>query len=100
MLERFANRDALNQPWAIFPLNLPSARLSLRNLILIGNFGDGRILVFSTSGTFFGYVADIYGTPFSIDGLWGIAASSDGEMFLAAGINDEADGLIANITMV
>ena len=74
--------------------------LVVRNLILIGNFGDGRFLFSLPLERFFGYVADIYGTPFSIDGLWGIAASSDGEMFLAAGINDEADGLIANITMV
>ena len=98
LVQRFANRDALNQPWGIESFSL-SCNGTRSSVVLIGNFGDGRILVFSSSGTFFGFLADQFGNPFSIDGLWGIV-NFNGTLWLAAGNNDEADGLVATLTEV
>ena len=92
---RFANRDVLNEPWAVLPFKL-FCHGRKRDVILIGNFGDGRILVYSFSGKFYGYLSDEFDNAFTIDGLWGIVANGEG-LIVTAGINSEADGLISVI---
>src|SRR5205823_12981195 len=70
--------------------------------LLVGNFGDGRINVFSTKGKFIGQLQDTSGDPIEIDGLWGIAFGEKGparrKLYFAAGTNDEADGLVGVIS--
>src|SRR5207249_6282791 len=69
--------------------------------LLVGNFGDGHINVFSVSGNFIGQLAGTSGAPIAIDGLWGIAfgrGPNSQSLFFAAGTNDEADGLIGEIS--
>lgn len=88
-LRRFASQNELNAPWGM-------ARgiedWHLENAVLIGNFGDGVINVYSHCGKFLGSLTDKYGNIISLDGLWDIKFD-DHKLYFAAGTNDEADGL-------
>jgi hypothetical protein len=70
------------------------------SVILIGNFGDGRINVFGLTGKFKGQLMD-GGDPLAIDGLWAIDNEIDGirptQLYFTAGPNDEEDGLFGFI---
>ena len=77
----------------------------MRGLILIGNFGDGRINVFDSDGRFVDQLKDAHGKPLVIDGLWtltlgGGAKSSPDTLYFTAGPNGETDGLFGTITPV
>ncbi|WP_461488263.1 TIGR03118 family protein [Pontibacter sp. HJ8] len=102
-VKRFASRGTLDAPWGIakapgnFIKNSPGA-------ILIGNFGDGRINVYSSNGKFLGQLEND-GDPITIDGLWGIefppgtATGVDpNRLYFAAGPDDESEGLFGYIT--
>ncbi len=72
--------------------------------VLVGNFGDGRITAFDPgSGAFLGQLQHERDQPMTSNGLWGVACGNGGlagdsnARFFAAGINDEADGLIGSI---
>src|SRR5262245_40935541 len=74
-------------------------------LILIGNFGDGRVNVFDSSGEFVGQLRDSRGKTLVIDGLWmitrgGGAKSSPDTVYFTAGPNGETDGLLGVIVPV
>src|SRR6185312_7754279 len=67
-------------------------------VVLIGNFGDGRINVFAPDGHFLGQLQS-HKQVISIDGLWALtfppatATSIDPRrLYFTAGPNDEADG--------
>jgi uncharacterized protein (TIGR03118 family) len=101
-LERIASRDALNAPWgmAMSPDNF--GRFS--RMLLVGNFGDGRINVFDPK-TFEpkGHLKDTKGKAVVIDGLWGIAFGNNGQagpsnvLYFASGPNHESGGLFGRI---
>jgi uncharacterized protein (TIGR03118 family) len=87
----------LNAPWGL--ALAPKDFGSLSNLLLVGNFGDGKINAFDPStGEFKATLADSTGVPFSVSGLWGIAFGNDAAnqphntLFYAAGTNAEANG--------
>jgi uncharacterized protein (TIGR03118 family) len=87
----------LNAPWGL--ALAPNDFGSLSNMLLVGNFGDGKINAFDpSSGAFVAVVADGTGAAFSVPGLWGIAFGNDGAnqphntLFYAAGTNDEKNG--------
>jgi hypothetical protein len=68
-------------------------------VVLIGNFGDGRINVYSPEGQFLGAL-QLHKQAIVIDGLWAIgfapstATSIDpGRLYFTAGPNKEKDGL-------
>ena len=68
-------------------------------VVLIGNFGDGRINVFSPDGLFLGQMRS-HNKVISIDGLWALsfppatATSIDQKrLYFTAGPADEADGI-------
>ena len=68
-------------------------------VVLIGNFGDGRINVFSPEGQFLGAL-QLHKQPIVIDGLWalGFAPSTattidPNRLYFTAGPNKEKDGL-------
>src|ERR1700726_846566 len=50
LLRRFANRGPLNSPWGIARASFAFGRFS--GLILVGNFGNGKINVFGSQGEF------------------------------------------------
>jgi uncharacterized protein (TIGR03118 family) len=122
-LKRFASEGALNIPWGITaasasflrkrdikPANSQSGHAEdnadygqdeeiKESLILIGNFGDGRINVFSQSGTFLGQLRSA-GNVVEIDGLWalsfgpqGVAGIDPNRLYFTAGPKAETDGL-------
>jgi uncharacterized protein (TIGR03118 family) len=100
---RFASRGTLNAPWGI--AKAPKGFLkNSHGTILVGNFGDGHINVYSHNGKFMGQLEND-GDPIVIDGLWGIefppssATSLDpNRLYFAAGPDDETVGLFGYIT--
>ena len=107
-IRRFADGGDLASPWGI--AIAPSNFGAFSGDVLIGNFVDssfGYISAYRQSdGAFQGLLRDQSGAPIANPGLWGIefgnggAAGPANELFLAAGIGDEAHGLFGGITAV
>ncbi|PWU03147.1 MAG: TIGR03118 family protein [Terriglobia bacterium] len=101
---RLQHGDWMNAPWGV--AMAPSFGFgALSRRILVGQFGGGQIASFNArTGAFEGLMNGTNGSPVQIDGLWGIrfgnggSAGSPRELFFAAGINDEADGLFGKLT--
>jgi uncharacterized protein (TIGR03118 family) len=120
-VKRFATGGTLNSPWGatMTPANFLSDNdmsggdgSSLKNIpginkidndqepaILIGNFGDGRINVYTLEGHFRGQLQK-HKQVISIDGLWGLSfaptsatAIDPMRLYFSAGPKDETDGL-------
>jgi len=104
-VRRFATSGELNAPWAV--VRAPSNFGEFSGDILIGNFGDGRILAYDyASGTFQGALEDSLGHELEIEGLWGLAfgsAASGTEiahrLYFAAGVGDEEHGLFGYLAV-
>jgi uncharacterized protein (TIGR03118 family) len=111
-LRRFATRGTLNSP--IGAAIAPAGFGPFGGDILIGNFGDSHVNVFSPSGQFLGQLSDTHGHPLVLNGgfpetntkgLWGIGFGNgvDGagtkSLFFAAGINLENDGLFGMVNV-
>lgn len=101
-IQRLVSQGNLNSPWglAIAPADFGT----FSNALLVGNFGDGKINAFnSTTGTFLGSLNDSNNNPLTIDGLWGLTFGNGGnagktnELFFAAGINQEVNGLFGKL---
>lgn len=121
-VKRFTTGGWLNAPWgvAMAPAGwLTTADMSadvskednathgktdsVGQVILIGNFGDGRINVFAPDGQFLGQLQS-HNRTMVIDGLWALgfapatATSIDpGRLYFTAGPKDEKDGLFGYI---
>jgi len=92
-VDRFVSQGHLNAPWAMLH---GSKHWDLEDTILIGNFGDGVINVYSQHGKFLGSLKDKFHDVISIEGLWDL--KYDGHrLYFAAGPNDEEDGLVGYI---
>ena len=119
-IERFASKDYLNSPWGI--TEAPAGFFEDMNrgyndkvspdnktgnpgndnnqpILLIGNFGDGRINAYSGNGQFIGQLKDHTHT-IEIPGLWALvfppasATSIDpNRLYFTAGPDEEEDGL-------
>jgi len=95
---------ALNGPWGM--ALAPADFGTLSNTLLVGNFGDGVINGYDpANGTFMGSVNDSAGHPVALPGLWGIAFGNDAQnqphntLFVAAGTNDEVNGVYGRIDL-
>jgi uncharacterized protein (TIGR03118 family) len=106
LVKRFASHGALNAPWGIAwtPASFLTAPHSTSGVILVGNFGDGRINAYDENGHLLGPLFS-KGKPLVIDGLWAISFApatattvNPNWLFFAAGPKDEADGLFGYIT--
>jgi len=103
LVKRFASKGTLNSPWAITTV---SAGFGLpAGSILVGNFGDGRINIFSGSGRYQGQLMN-GNTPLKIEGLWalvfprnGIPSGNPDQLFYTAGPADEEHGVFGYIEM-
>jgi uncharacterized protein (TIGR03118 family) len=105
-VKRFISRGQLNAPWGI--AKAPAGFWgegtdNPENVILVGNFGDGRINAFAEDGSFQGQLRQ-HGNPIIIDGLWAISfapltatAIDPNKLFFAAGPAHERDGLFGYI---
>jgi len=122
LVKRFAARGTLNAPWGVVkaPVSFlgdtkdmdddhdgdegkgnsgKDAGLPDDSVILVGNFGDGRINVFRENGNFLDQLKS-NGWRVTIDGLWALsfppatATTVDpNRLYFTAGPNDEKDGL-------
>jgi uncharacterized protein (TIGR03118 family) len=95
--------DNSSHPGGIARASIAFGRFS--GLILIGNFGNGRINVFDTRGKFIDELDDTHGKPLVIEGLWALtlgggAKSSPDTLYFTAGPNAETDGLFGTITPI
>lgn len=101
LLRRFTSRGPLNSPWGMARASFAFGKFS--GDILIGNFGNGKINVFTSRGRFIDELDRPNGKPLVIDGLWkltlgGGRTSSSDTLYFTAGPNDEKDGLFGTIT--
>ena len=115
-VKRFASQGPLNAPWGIAKApasffrdvendwdDMENGKTSGSSKILIGNFGDGYINVYTEGGTYLGQLKS-RGRPIAIEGLWAITfppatatAIDPNRLYFAAGPKDEADGLFGYI---
>lgn len=106
---RFTSKGQLNAPWGIAqaPAHFFDEEESVSSdspVILVGNFGDGRINAFDAWGNFLGQLR-AHGMPIEIEGLWAISFApttatsiNPNWLFFTAGPEDEEDGLFGYIT--
>nr|WTB31486.1 TIGR03118 family protein [Streptomyces sp. NBC_00830] len=104
LVSRITTKGALNAPWGVAVA--PADWGSLAGSLLVGNFGDGKINVFRSTGNgrfehhSSGPLRDTAtGEPVSIPGLWALtpgtaATGGTDSLWFSAGIDDEAHGLI------
>ena len=102
LVRRFASRGTLNAPWGLARAPLGFGKFG--GAILIGNFGDGRINAFDNHGNFLGTLRRPNGQPIVINGLWSLmfgafTGASPEDLYFTAGINDEKDGLIGELSL-
>ena len=117
LIRRFASRGVLNAPWGV--TMAPAAFLQDQDMtkggaesgagagkadltqpvILLGNFGDGHINVFTLDGFFLGQLQS-HKQVITIDGLWALGFApttatsiSQSWLFFTAGPDMEADGV-------
>ena len=103
LLRRLSSGGALNSPWGV--ALAPSTFGPFGNALLVGNFGDGTINAYDFfTGAMLGTLTDGSGNPLVNDGLWALAfgnnsaTSNPNALYITAGLNDEANGLFAQIT--
>lgn len=100
LVGRFATRGQLNSPWGL--ALIPEGFGSIGGDVLVGDFGDGRINVFSLDGNFVDQLKGTDHKPITIDGLWtltfgGGLHSSPETLYFAAGPAGEMNGLFGRI---
>ena len=105
LVKRFASAGSLNAPWGV--TMAPAGYVSdddgdgkgSQPTILIGNFGNGRINAFSTSGKFLGQLRGSNHQILSIDELWAImfppstSTIDQKRLYFTAGPEEEIHGL-------
>jgi uncharacterized protein (TIGR03118 family) len=106
LISRFASGGALNAPWGIAVA--PTGFGSLAGDVLIGNFGDGTINIFTPQGTALatsvGPLLNANGQPLAFQGLWSLVfGNGDSDkpvttLFYTAGFADQTDGVFGAIT--
>ena len=104
-IRRFASKGDLNAPWGVALAPADFGKYS--NMLLVGNFGDGRINAFDLdTREFKGQLKNSGGDPLEIEGLWGIAfgngvaSQRPNWLFFAAGPGGEAHGLYGRIEAI
>ncbi len=87
----------LAAPWGVTMAPASFGRFS--NDLLVGNFGNGRINAYTSTGKFAGQFTSNGHKPLSIPGLWALGVGNDGRagsssmVYFTAGINGQSDGL-------
>jgi uncharacterized protein (TIGR03118 family) len=96
-VERFATAGKLNAPWGM--VLTPASFGPLGGDFFIGNFGDGMINAFDSTGAQVGQPADKKGNPIVVDGLWalvfgnGTNNAATTSLYFTAGPNMESEGI-------
>src|SRR6202050_1642510 len=107
LVSRFASAGAPNAPWGM--AGAPAGCGSLGGVVLIGNFGDGKINIFAPNGTALatsmGSLTVTNGGTFSLPGLWSLVfGNGDSDkplttLFYTAGFADQTDGVFGSISI-
>ena len=107
LVAKVASRDHLNSPWGM--AQAPSNFGKFSNCLLVGNFGDGKILAFcaDSRGKYHHHARlEENGKALKIDGLWGIGFGNGGPsgdpnvLYFAAGPDDEENGYFGKVDAV
>jgi uncharacterized protein (TIGR03437 family) len=102
LLQRVAAKGVLNAPWglAIAPANFGA----FAGMLLVGNFGDGRINAFDpATGTSLGPLMDPSGNPIAISGLWAVFPGNGGNggdasaIYFTAGSGGQLHGVLGSL---
>jgi len=101
LITRFASQGVLNSPWGI--AQAPNGFGIPFHSIVVGNFGDGKINVFDSTGVALGTLQS-GGSPIVISGLWAlvfpnneVATMDPNKLYFTAGPGDEEHGLFGYI---
>ena len=95
LVKRFASQGTLNSPWGI--AQAASGFGQGKNAILVGNFGDGRISVYDSTGKYQGQLMQA-GNAITIPGLWAItfdnvSPADPNQLYFTAGPIKESHGI-------
>jgi uncharacterized protein (TIGR03118 family) len=103
LLMRLEHGHWFNGPWGLAWAPANFGKFS--NMLLVGNFGSGKIAAFDPKHGFFrGLLRGDNRRPLAIDGLWSLGFGNDASagpsttLYFTAGIDDEAHGLFGTIT--
>ncbi len=99
-VKRFASNGTLNSPWGV--VMAPAGFGAFGGDVLVGNFDDGTINAFDTTGKFLGQLKDPNGKVIVNSGLWAMVFGAGGTgdpstMYFTAGIAGESHGLFATL---
>jgi uncharacterized protein (TIGR03118 family) len=107
LVNQLASAGALNAPWGL--AIAPAGYGSLAGDVLIGNFGDGTINIFTPNGaalaTSQGHLMSSNGSALAFPGLWSLVfGNGDSDkplttLFFTAGFADQTDGVFGSITV-
>jgi uncharacterized protein (TIGR03118 family) len=75
-VKTFASGGMLNAPWGV--VTTPATFGTFPNAILVGNFGDGTISAFDTTGKFLGQLTDSSNKVLVNPGLWDMVFGGGG----------------------
>ena len=102
-VRRLVTRGALDSPWGL--ALAPAGFGQFSGDLLVGNFGNGHINVYSPStGAHLGQLRRANDRPIVIDGLWGLQfgngnAAKTNQLIFSAGPDGEAHGLLGKIAV-
>jgi uncharacterized protein (TIGR03118 family) len=99
-VKTFVSGGKLNAPWGV--VATPATFGTFSNAIFVGNFGDGTINAFDTTGKFLGQVADTASKPIVNPGLWDMVFGAGGTgdpntLYVTAGGPTQTSGLFATL---
>ncbi len=107
LVSQFASGGALNAPWGM--AIAPAGFGALEGDVLIGNFGDGTINIFTPNGTALaksdGHLMASNGNAMAFPGLWSLVfGNGDSDkplttLYYTAGFADQTDGVFGSITV-
>jgi len=99
-VKRFASGGTLNAPWGV--VATPATFGTFHDDILVGNFGDGTINAFDSTGKFLGQLMDSGGHVITNPGLWDMVFGQPGTgdpntLYFTAGGANQTSGLFATL---
>lgn len=104
LMQRLISAGFLNAPWGM--TIAPAGFGPFGGDLLVGNFGNGWINVYDSSGNWLAALQDTNGNPLVFDGLWNIGFGNGGKggfantLYFTAGLNGETAGLFGSVSPV